>query len=177
MAYKNDSRALKRSRGGPRSASFEELLRYLLATLHRRRLLLPVPARLAAFQARFLEYLPSPPLTRDQIRLLQKDNVVAPGALTLADLGIEPPDHRDGCLQDVHWCYGIGGGFQGYTIGNILSAQLYSAAVAAHAQIPEEIGRGRFDTLHSWLKTNVYQPGRKYGVHTRGARATGGPGP
>ena len=53
-------------------------------------LLLPVPARLAAFQARFLEYLPSPPLTRDQIRLLQKDNVVAPGALTLADLGIEP---------------------------------------------------------------------------------------
>jgi NADH dehydrogenase len=76
--------------GGPRIASFEELLRYLLATLHRRRLLLPVPARLAAFQARFLEYLPSPPLTRDQIRLLQKDNVVAPGALTLADLGIEP---------------------------------------------------------------------------------------
>ena len=47
-----------------------------------------------------------------------------------ADLGIAPPDDRDGCLQDVHWYYGgIGGGFQGYTIGNILSAQFYAAAV------------------------------------------------
>lgn len=76
--------------GGPSVRSFEELLRYLLATLHRRRLLLPVPKGVATFQARILERLPSPPLTRDQITMLQADNVVASGALTLADLGIEP---------------------------------------------------------------------------------------
>ena len=58
-----------------------------------------------------------------------------------ADLGLAPPDDRDGCLQDVHWYPGgIGGGFQGYTIGNILSAQFYAAAVKAHPEIPREIG-------------------------------------
>lgn len=76
--------------GGPRVATFEELLRYMLATLHRRRLLLPLPASLANLQARLLEWLPTPPLTRDQIRMLATDNVVDPAALTLADLGIEP---------------------------------------------------------------------------------------
>ena len=55
-----------------------------------------------------------------------------------------PPDDRDGCLQDVHWyCGGIGGGFQSYTIGNILSAQFYAAAVKAHPDIPREIATGR----------------------------------
>jgi carboxypeptidase Taq len=50
------------------------------------------------------------------------------------DLGLAPDDDRDGCLQDVHW-YGVGtvgGGFQSYTIGNILSAQFCDAAVKAH---------------------------------------------
>ena len=47
-----------------------------------------------------------------------------------AHLGIVPPDDRDGCLQDVHWyAGGIGGGFQSYTVGNILSAQFHAAAV------------------------------------------------
>jgi NADH dehydrogenase len=36
-----------------------------------------------------MEWLPVPPLTRDQLKLLQRDNVVSPGALTLADLGIQ----------------------------------------------------------------------------------------
>ena len=59
-----------------------------------------------------------------------------------ADLGLVTPDDRDGCLQDVHWYAGaIGGGFQGYTIGNILSAQFYDAAVKAHPEIPREIAR------------------------------------
>ncbi len=54
-----------------------------------------------------------------------------------AKLGLVPPDDRDGCLQDVHWYVdGIGGGFQSYTIGNILSAQFYSAAIDAHPEIP-----------------------------------------
>lgn len=76
--------------GGPRVASFAELLRYILKTVNRRRLLLPLPSSIAAIQARFLEHLPTPPLTRDQLKMLGTDNVVSEGALTLADLGIRP---------------------------------------------------------------------------------------
>ncbi len=80
-----------------------------------------------------------------------------------ADFGISPPDDRDGVLQDVHWFAGrIGGVFQGYTLGNILSAQFYEAALKTHPQIPEQIRRGEFDTLHDWLRTHIYQHGRKF---------------
>jgi carboxypeptidase Taq len=53
-----------------------------------------------------------------------------------ADLGVAPVDDGDGCLQDVHWYSGyIGGQFQSYTIGNILSAQFYAAALQVHPDI------------------------------------------
>lgn len=76
--------------GGPRIYSFRELLEYMLRLLRRRRALVTLPWALAALQARFLELLPVPPLTRDQIELLRRDNVVAPDAAGLAELGIEP---------------------------------------------------------------------------------------
>jgi NADH dehydrogenase len=59
-------------------------------SIHRRRLLVPVPFWAADLKAAFLQLLPVPPLTRDQVRLLRRDNVVSEGALTLADLGIRP---------------------------------------------------------------------------------------
>jgi NADH dehydrogenase len=74
--------------GGPRVYSFAELMRYMLEVLGRRRILAPLSFGLASFQARFLELLPVPPLTRDQVELLKVDNVVADGAKGLADLGI-----------------------------------------------------------------------------------------
>ncbi len=76
--------------GGPKTYSFEELLRYMLDVIGRRRMLVKIPFGVAALQARFLELLPVPPLTRDQLELLKTDNVVSEGALTLSDLGIEP---------------------------------------------------------------------------------------
>lgn len=92
------------------------------------------------------------------------------------DLGLTPPDDRDGCLQDVHWfAGGIGGAFQGYTIGNILSAQFFTAAVRAHDQIPEEIGRGAYRTLHDWLRENIYRHGAKFTPDELVERATGEP--
>ncbi|MEK7316038.1 MAG: carboxypeptidase M32, partial [Candidatus Eisenbacteria bacterium] len=70
-----------------------------------------------------------------------------------ADLGRPVPDDRTGVLQDVHWYSGpIGGAFQGYTLGNILSAQFYDTAVKALPGIPQEIAKGEFAPLHSWLK-------------------------
>jgi carboxypeptidase Taq len=94
-----------------------------------------------------------------------------------AELGLAPADDRDGCLQDVHW-YGlstVGGGFQSYTIGNILSAQFYAAAIKTHPDIPREIAKGEFDTLHGWLREHLYQHGRKFQRSEVIARATGGP--
>ncbi|MBM3489019.1 MAG: complex I NDUFA9 subunit family protein [Alphaproteobacteria bacterium] len=76
--------------GGPRSYSFKELLQYVLKETGRNRLLLPLPFGLAKFQAAFLQLLPVPPLTPDQVELLRQDNVVSPGRPGLADLGIAP---------------------------------------------------------------------------------------
>ncbi|WP_291297917.1 complex I NDUFA9 subunit family protein [Elioraea sp.] len=76
--------------GGPRIYTFKELLQYVLAVTGRKRLLIDLPFSVGNLQARLFELLPTPPLTRDQLLLLQRDNVVAEGALTLADLGIAP---------------------------------------------------------------------------------------
>jgi carboxypeptidase Taq len=93
-----------------------------------------------------------------------------------ADLGIVPADDRDGVLQDVHWYAGtIGGAFQGYTLGNIMSAQFFDAALQAHPEILGEIEAGEFGTLHGWLVENVYRHGRKYTPSELVERVTGGP--
>jgi carboxypeptidase Taq len=107
-------------------------------------------------------------------RLAVQDLPDAWRARIAADLGIAPDDDRDGCLQDVHWfAGGIGGAFQGYTIGNILSAQFYDAAVRAHPDIPHEITQGDFRTLHTWLVDNIYRHGRKFQPNDLVMRATG----
>jgi uncharacterized protein YbjT (DUF2867 family) len=76
--------------GGPQVYSFAELMRYMLDVVDRRRLLVPLSFPMAMLQARLLELLPVPPLTRDQVELLKTDNVVAEGAKGLADLAIAP---------------------------------------------------------------------------------------
>jgi len=107
-------------------------------------------------------------------RLQVKDLPQAWRARMQSDLGVAVPDDRDGCLQDVHWYSGaVGGGFQGYTIGNILSAQFYAAAVGARPEIPREIAAGQFSGLHAWLRSELYQHGRKFGPDEVVERATG----
>ena len=76
--------------GGPATYSFRQLLQLMLQITGYNRLLIPVPMPLAYLQALILERLPTPLLTRDQLRLLKKDNVVADKGLTLKDLGITP---------------------------------------------------------------------------------------
>jgi carboxypeptidase Taq len=93
-----------------------------------------------------------------------------------ADMGIAVPDDRRGVLQDVHWYHGgVGGAFQGYTLGNILSAQFYGLATAAHPEIPAQIGQGEFGTLLNWLRENLYVYGSKYTAPELIERVTGGP--
>ena len=76
--------------GGPKVYTFKELLQLMLAEIGRRRCLVSVPWAIARLQGAFLEWIPAPPLTRDQVRLLERDNVVASGAKGLGDLGIQP---------------------------------------------------------------------------------------
>ncbi len=93
-----------------------------------------------------------------------------------ADLGITPHDDRDGVMQDVHWYMGIiGGMFQGYTLGNILGAQFYETALAAHPEIPTQTEHGEFATLLGWLRDNIYTHGSVFTAAELVQRVTGGP--
>jgi uncharacterized protein YbjT (DUF2867 family) len=76
--------------GGPAVLSFRELMELMLTEIERRRLLVTLPWGLASAAALFIEFMPKPLLTRDQVKLLRKDVVVTPGALGLAQLGVAP---------------------------------------------------------------------------------------
>lgn len=93
-----------------------------------------------------------------------------------SDLGCPVPDDRDGVLQDVHWFSGFTGGqFQGYTLGNIMGALFFEEAIKTHPQIPEEISRGQFTTLHGWLIEHIYQHGKKFTADDLVQQVSGGP--
>jgi NADH dehydrogenase len=68
--------------------SFRDLVLYMLSAIGRKRQVVDLPLGLARVQATVLERLPGKLLTVDQVKLLRRDNVVAPGALDLASLGI-----------------------------------------------------------------------------------------
>lgn len=81
--------------GGPRVYTFRQLLEFVLAETGHHRILLPVPFALGpafGFAGELIGAVPffAPPITRDQIKLLKRNNIVGEGANTLADLGIEP---------------------------------------------------------------------------------------
>ncbi|HET9336182.1 MAG TPA: complex I NDUFA9 subunit family protein [Sphingomicrobium sp.] len=76
--------------GGPRVYTYKELVQLVLAQIERKRLLMPIPYFAWKVVAALMAPLPSRPLSRNQIELMQQDNVVRADALTLADLGIAP---------------------------------------------------------------------------------------
>lgn len=76
--------------GGPEILTFREVYERLFAYTGRRRPLIPLPWKVASAQAFFMGLLPNPLLTRDQVESLKTDYTIAPSALGLKDLGIEP---------------------------------------------------------------------------------------
>jgi uncharacterized protein YbjT (DUF2867 family) len=80
--------------GGPQIMTMREVMERVLAYTMRSRPLVPVPFWFAKLQGAFLQWLPKPPLTVDQVRLLQNDNVVSEAAIkagrTLDGLSIDP---------------------------------------------------------------------------------------
>jgi uncharacterized protein YbjT (DUF2867 family) len=76
--------------GGPTIYSFRQLMELMLKEIRRKRVLVPIPFGLARFKARMLQILPSPLLTVDQVRLLERDNIASGEMPGLKDLGIQP---------------------------------------------------------------------------------------
>jgi carboxypeptidase Taq len=92
------------------------------------------------------------------------------------DIGIAPSDDKDGAMQDVHW-FGsmVGGQFQSYTLGNIMSGQFFAAARRALPDLDAQVGAGEYSALRGWLTENIYKHGRKFTALEIVERATGEP--
>lgn len=90
-------------------------------------------------------------------------------------LGVRPANDADGVLQDIHWSAGLLGYFPTYTLGNLFSAQLMSAAESAVGDLNAMFAKGEFEPLLGWLRTNVHRWGRTYSPATLIQRAVGAP--
>jgi carboxypeptidase Taq len=88
-------------------------------------------------------------------------------------LGLRPESDATGILQDIHWSIGAMGYFATYTLGNLISAQLWDAFGRTHPDRDDRIRRGDFSTLLHWLREHVHQHGRRYEPQKLVERVTG----
>jgi carboxypeptidase Taq len=77
-------------------------------------------------------------------------------------LGIRPSTDAEGCLQDVHWSMGSIGYFPTYSMGNILSYQIWNALEKDVKNPFDLIEKGEFEPILGWLQKNIYSQGRKF---------------
>ncbi len=98
--------------GGPKRISFNSMVKSIMKTIGKKRLIVDMPMSLAKFQSSIMDLLPLPPiLTRDQCEILSEgDNIVSENYLTLKDLNIEPKDVED-AMKKWLWRYREGGEF------------------------------------------------------------------
>ncbi|MCE2881318.1 MAG: carboxypeptidase M32 [Planctomycetaceae bacterium] len=90
-------------------------------------------------------------------------------------LGLDVPDDRRGCLQDIHWSMGAMGYFPTYTLGNLYASQLFEAACAEMPGLVDGFARGEFTQLRAWLNRNIHAHGRRYSPSELVQRVTGKP--
>ncbi len=90
-------------------------------------------------------------------------------------LGLEVPDDRRGCLQDIHWSMGAMGYFPTYTLGNLYASQFFEAACAEIPGLLEGFARGDFAPLKAWLNSNIHAHGRRFTPSELVERVTGKP--
>jgi carboxypeptidase Taq len=77
-------------------------------------------------------------------------------------LGVEVPDVAEGVLQDMHWAGGHIGYFSTYSLGNIVSCQLWERIRAELPDLDRQLERGEFGALRDWLGEHVHRHGRKF---------------
>jgi len=88
-------------------------------------------------------------------------------------LGLTPPDHATGCMQDIHWFDGAWGYFPSYSLGAMTAAQFFDAATTADSNILPAIAEGDFAPLYAWLAKNIHGLGSLYQTPELIERATG----
>ena len=76
-------------------------------------------------------------------------------------LGVTPPDHAKGVLQDVHWAAGAFGYFPGYTLGNLWSASLGRVLEQERPQLWEEVEAGELAPVLAFLRERVHRHGHR----------------
>ena len=77
-------------------------------------------------------------------------------------LGITPPSDSEGCLQDVHWSAGLVGYFPTYSMGNLLSYQIYSTMTSEIGDQRAAWSAGEFGATLGWLQERIYSQGQRY---------------
>ena len=90
-------------------------------------------------------------------------------------LGIPVPNDTLGVLQDVHWSGGGFGYFPTYSLGNIISVQIWEKVLSEIPDLPEQFEQGEFGQLHDWLRDRLYTLGRKFTPQETLQRVVGGP--
>jgi carboxypeptidase Taq len=88
-------------------------------------------------------------------------------------LGVEVPDDKKGCLQDVHWSHGSFGYFPTYSLGSFFAAQLNSAIQKNIADTDKNMEKGDTTGILQWLRKNIHSFGRKYTSNELCKLATG----
>jgi carboxypeptidase Taq len=117
---------------------------------------------------------------------------IVDGSLDLADLpeawnarmteylGVDVPDDARGVLQDIHWSGGAIGYFPTYSLGNVISVQLWEQVRAALPDLDSQFERGEFGEFAAWLRENLHRHGRKFTSKEMLEKLVGGgmdPGP
>lgn len=77
-------------------------------------------------------------------------------------LGIVPLNVSMGVLQDIHWSSGLMGYFPTYALGNLISVQLWEKFKNLNPDLEDQMRKGDFSSLLSWLRVKIHQYGRKY---------------
>jgi len=90
-------------------------------------------------------------------------------------LGVTPPNHADGALQDVHWSAGLFGYFPTYSLGNLYAGQFFAQANADLSDQRAAFRRGEFRPLLDWLRANIHQHGQRWSAAELAVRLTGKP--
>jgi carboxypeptidase Taq len=90
-------------------------------------------------------------------------------------LGVTPDTDSKGCLQDIHWTSRFAG-FQAYTVGSVVAAQLDAAMREdLDADVDALIREGEFEPLLEWQREHVHRHGQRYPTDELIERATGEP--
>ncbi|MHB8589511.1 MAG: carboxypeptidase M32 [Candidatus Dormibacteraceae bacterium] len=108
-------------------------------------------------------------------KLKVKDLPEAWNSRVKAYLGIDVPNDRQGVLQDIHWSYVAFGIFPGYTLGNLIGAQLMEKIRVDIPDLDAQVEAGQFAALLGWLRKNVHKHGRKFTPNELLEKATGKP--